>query len=283
MKALALGLALLLAACGAPRSGRLPLGPDQLEYEWAGQGEPLVLIGGGGLDRRQWEAVAAELARDHRVLTYDLRGWGASAPASAEHAHHEDLLALLEHLEWKRVDVLGLSFGGLVAVDLALAAPERVRSLVLVGPALSGYPFSASFYERHGAAHAVRLAQGLPAMVEHMLADGHFLPGAAADPALAERYRALALANAQVHAIDPSLVRFLDPPAYGRLGELRAPVRVLVPELDEPELFELAQSLVEAAPDARAERLPGVGHMAHLEDPQALAERVRALLLEAGR
>jgi pimeloyl-ACP methyl ester carboxylesterase len=113
----------------------LPTGVD-LYYEEDGSGEPLLLIMGTAADHRPW-AAQVEAFRDHyRVITYDARGTGRSThPADPEsysmRALADDAAALLEHLRVDAAHVSGLSLGSATAQELAVAHPERVRTLQL--------------------------------------------------------------------------------------------------------------------------------------------------------
>lgn len=117
-----------------------------LYFEMAGEGEPVVFIHGLGLDTRDWNYQFTELAKNHQVVRYDMRGFGKSdMPTDQPYAHADDLKALLEFLGIESAHVFGHSFGGEIAINFALAYPEMVRSLVLIEPDIQG-------------------AQGLPAL-----------------------------------------------------------------------------------------------------------------------
>src|SRR5882757_677517 len=139
------------------RSGTLPLPGGHLVWELAGAGPPVVLIHGFSLDRRMWDAVVPLLATNFTVIRYDLRGFGESSPMDLHFAysHAEDLAALLDHLEVAQAGVVGFSFGGQVALTMAITAPERVRRLVLVDALLEGVPWDE---ETNDASHAVTAA-----------------------------------------------------------------------------------------------------------------------------
>lgn len=123
---------------GAAGAGDLTLDGAPLHYEIAGSGPPLLLLNGIGLDLSAWAPLVQGLGGERRLMLLETRGSGRSGPppepcTTARLA--ADALALLDHLSLDKVDVLGYSLGGLVAQELALLAPERVRSLVLASTA----------------------------------------------------------------------------------------------------------------------------------------------------
>lgn len=109
-----------------------------LHYEIVGSGPPLLLLNGIGLDLSAWAPLVQALCGERRLVLLETRGSGLSGPppepcTTARFA--ADALALLDHLSLDSVDVLGYSLGGLVAQELAILAPDRVRSLVLAATA----------------------------------------------------------------------------------------------------------------------------------------------------
>ncbi len=105
-----------------------------LHYETRGTGSPLLLLNGLGLDLSAWGPHVDALSRRHRVVLLDARGAGGSEspePPYSTAQLAEDAISLLEELALGPVHVTGLSLGGLVAQELALLAPDRVKSLVL--------------------------------------------------------------------------------------------------------------------------------------------------------
>ncbi|MGE7052772.1 alpha/beta fold hydrolase, partial [Paenibacillus glucanolyticus] len=111
-----------------------------LHYEVYGNGKPVVLIHSGGADMRDWSSVVPLLSEDFHVISFDGRGAGRS-PSPIEPANYvQDLLSLLDHLNIPQAAVVGHSMGGQIATEFAIQYPERVSELILIAPALSGFP-----------------------------------------------------------------------------------------------------------------------------------------------
>ena len=115
-------------------------GSSLVGERWAGGAPVVVLLHPGVADRRCWTAVAEGLAGAVTVVTYDRRGFGQSPPAEGAFSHVDDLLAVLDGVAAESAWLVGNSIGGGLALDTALAAPERVAGLVLIAPAVSGAP-----------------------------------------------------------------------------------------------------------------------------------------------
>src|SRR6185436_3073968 len=93
-------------------TGYAPSNGTSLYYEVSGEGEAVVLLHGFSLDHRMWAPQVDALAGRYRVVRYDLRGFGRSAPSPERFTHADDLLALLDHLHIDRAALVGLSMGG---------------------------------------------------------------------------------------------------------------------------------------------------------------------------
>src|SRR5947209_274318 len=104
----------------------------QLRYEVRGEGYPLVLLHGGLADMRMWDEHMEPLSRRYRVIRFDMRGFGESVMPPGPFAFHEDVAGLLHALGITRAFILGLSFGGKIALDFTLEYPELVHALILV-------------------------------------------------------------------------------------------------------------------------------------------------------
>lgn len=133
---------LIWLSAAALMSAYVPLPEGRLWFDERGKGPVVVLIHGGNMDSRMWDDQMAPFARSFRTIRYDVRPYGRSSTPTRLSYAHEDLRALLDHLKIDRAHLVGLSLGGRIAIDFALAYPERVDRLVLAGPGLSGFQFS---------------------------------------------------------------------------------------------------------------------------------------------
>jgi len=262
-------------AAKVPVTGFVPMPGGRLFYEEQGSGPPVVLIHGGMLDHRMWDPQVEALSRRHRVIRYDVAAHGRSPVPDSPWKNFEHLGLLLQALNVQRADLVGLSLGGRIAVDFAIAYPERVRSLILLDPGLPGFPFTmrdcgASSAERYRAKQAGDAAKVADLFLRSWLAGPHRTPAQVAPAVWAQ-----ALEMAVPNALGMAEGAELEPPAVGRLGEIRAPVLLIEGELDCEDIHLITALIERRVPGARRAVLPGVAHMPNLERP---AEVNRLLL-----
>ena len=134
-------LFVLFAMCvsvQANHTGYAQVNGTKLYYETAGKGPWVVLIHGGLVDSRLWDDQFYRFAKHFSVLRYDLRGYGKSQFPTSEFSHVDDLYALVQLLKIKKASLVGLSVGGNIAMEFALAHPEMTEKLVLVASSLRG-------------------------------------------------------------------------------------------------------------------------------------------------
>lgn len=138
-----------------------------LEYHEQGKGEPLVLLHGLGCSARDWTLQMPALSKKYRVIAPSLRGFGNSEKPNGPMTimkYADDVVNLLDALGITRAHVLGHSMGGAVALQLAVAHPERLNSLIVINAQAS---FALKDWRRY-LVILVRLLAGGPAGMERL-------------------------------------------------------------------------------------------------------------------
>ena len=267
----------------APAPFAVTRGATRIVGERWGEAETcVVLLHAGVADRRSWRRVAADLADRFQVVAYDLRGFGESEPGNGEFSHLEDLAAVLNHLGPVPVCLVGSSLGGGVALDLALRSPERVASLVLFAPAISGSPepeldpATNRFDELLGqAARSGDLAETIRLSLWLWL-DGPREPeGRVPEPA--RRLARDMIGDIERHGLSEGRgASGLD--TWSRLEEIPVPALVACGDRDVPFLIDRSQELASRLPQASHMLIPGTAHLPYRERPDLVADVVRGFL-----
>lgn len=251
----------------------------QIYCETAGDGPALVFIHPGFADSRAWDGQWAALAEQHRVIRYDQRGFGRSAPASGPVDRRAELAAVLDGLDVGGATLVGCSQGGEIALDFALERPERVAALALVSTVPGGFELQgeppAALLELFAALGQGELEQAVALQVRVWL-DGESRQADALPAALREQVAAMGRAGLAGGGFGQEEARPLQPPALGRLGEPRAPALIVAGGLDHPEVLRAGAALAAGIPGARKLIMAGCAHLPMLEQP----ERFNQALLE---
>jgi 3-oxoadipate enol-lactonase len=247
-----------------------------LPHDEAGSGPAVVLLHAGIADRTMWSELLPEVAAaGFRVVAVDLPGFGEAAVAPGEQAPWADVLATMDALRIDRATLVGNSFGGAVALRVAVVAPERVAALVLVSapaPALEpSAELEAAWSEEEAALERGDVEGAVRAVV-----DAWTQPGAPAD--LRDRVADMQRRAFELQAAAGDVAEAPDPldEDPGALARLGMPALVMSGEADMRDFRTGAEALARALPDARLASIEGAGHLAPLEAP----ERFRALLLD---
>lgn len=248
--------------------------------------DSVVFLHAGVADRRMWRAQLAALAagdRRYRGVAYDRRGFGDSLHADDRYTQVDDLWHVVRAAtSGAPVVLVGCSQGGRIAIDAALANPDRVRALVLVAPAISGAPESDEYppairdwIARVEAAEAAADIDAINALEAHAWLDGPLaregrVGGAVRDLFLAMNEIALR-AEVRGEALPP-------PPAYDRVEDIRVPTLVVWGDLDFPDLARRCEGLARRIPGAQALLLRDAAHLPNLEHPDAFNRALLAFL-----
>ena len=259
--------------------GFAPVGGTRLFYEVKGTGSPVVLIHGGQMDCRMWDDQFAALAENFRVIRYDVRGYGGSFQPDVLYSDADDLAGLLDYLKVKRAHIVGLSLGGRIAIDLAVAHPTRVSSLLLAGAGLSGYEPPNAMETDLRMWNIIKAArdEGPDTATELWLKDPFMAP-AMEQARLAPRLRKVARENAHCWLQNPVLQRSAKPAAASRLGDIKVPTLLVIGDRDVPQIKATGETLEKGISGSKKVVIEGAGHMVNMEKPDKFNDVVLTFL-----
>jgi pimeloyl-ACP methyl ester carboxylesterase len=256
------------------------VGEIELDCERAGSGPPLLLIMGLSGSALHWgEPFLDALRPDFEVIAYDHRGVGASSPLAGHLTIGElaeDAARLLDVLEIESTHVLGISMGGMVAQELALANPERLRTLTLgctsCGGALGVHPAPEVTESLAEGVISGSRERAIRASWEVNVS-----PSFAADPDAWARFLEIGLRRpVAIPVIMEQMRAILGHDTCARLPSIAPPTLVVHGTLDRMLPVQNGRLIAELIPAAGLEILEGIGHLFFWEEPERSAELVRA-------
>lgn len=255
----------------SPPSRYVCLPAVRIHYRVLGAGEPLVLLHGLGSAGSDWFPVTPGLAPYYRLILVDLRGHGQSSLARdySIAAMAGDVEAVLDAEGIGRAHVLGLSLGGCVALQLAIAAPARVKRLVLVN----------TFARlRHEGLWRRRLARVRYAALGTMDDLARLVAGSLFGDPAAQALAFDRLRRNDLGAIRRCMMAVARFDVRGELSRVVAPTLVLIGDRDRTVPRRCADELMTGIPQARLQVIPDAGHALPHEQPAAFAQAVLAFL-----
>lgn len=241
----------------------------------------MVLVHAGIADSRMWDPQWEAWAARYRVVRYAQRGFGRSTIEAGAYSHGADLVAVLDGLGLERATLVGCSLGGRIALEVAIARPERVTALVLVDAAIPGVDWSqevADFGDAEDAAHEAGDLDAATDVNVRFWVDGPGRTPDAVAPALREQVRTMQRRAFELQAgLDDEEEALVDD-VGGRLGELRGPALVLVGAEDVADFHAIADRLAATIPGAERATVAGAAHLPSAERPEAFAAVVEPFL-----
>lgn len=247
-----------------------------LHYLQQGAGDAVLLLHGLGSCAEHWSTQLLALSQHYRVIAADFRGHGQSSPSKHPFTMQQlaaDMLALLEHLDISRCQVVGFSLGGMVAFELALLAPQRIQSLVIInsGPQVAAHGWRLQLQLRFRLA-VIRLlgmrklgqiigAKLFPETQQHHLIE-LFAQQMAVTDERSYRHTLNAIANFSVQS---------------QLARLALPILVIAADQDYSPVASKA-AYVSLLPDAELIVIPNSRHATPLDQPAALNQQLLTFL-----
>jgi 3-oxoadipate enol-lactonase len=260
-------------------SGLLETNGARIAYDVEGNGEPVVLIHAGIANRSQWDAQVEALKDAYRVIRYDTRGFGETETDAVAFSNRADIAALLDHLGERSAHVVGMSRSGSIALDFSIEFPERVRSLVVAAGGVSGFSSNGTPDETFAESERMWEAKDWERLADweaDFWVDGPGQRRGRADAAIRAKVHDWILTNYRAEKEEGQPI-VLDPPANERLGELRAPLLVMLGTLDETGTSDAMRHLAASVPGARLEEFESA-HMINLEQPERFNRVLREFL-----
>lgn len=251
--------------------------PAPLGYDASGSGQPLVLVHGFPLDRTMWTGQLEGLADTRQVIAVDLPGRGRSASISPDGLSIDDyadsVAATIDSLGLGAVDLAGLSMGGYVVFSLLRRHPTKVRSLLLIDTK-AGDDTPEAKEGREKTAALVR-EQGTAALLDSLFLK---LFSPATPDSIRDSVR-LMFENTPSETAAADLLAMRDRiDSTPELATISIPTLVIHGEDDALMPVDIGSALAEAIPAATFVAVPSAGHMAPLENPEAVNAAIRDFL-----
>ncbi len=232
-----------------------------------------------------WAREQRTFSNEHRVVRFDLRGYGGSSPATQPFSYVRDVRSLVDHLRLDRPMLVGASMGGAFAINYALEHPNDLRGLLLVAPGISGgfeppfEPAEQAAFEadekQSGAIAGAWARHDLTAAIEGVRS----LWCPALEGEALRLFRTMVTENAEEVLGDRSALHAeRSPPAAARLSSIRVPTTVLVGDRDNPASAYFARRIAKGIPGAKLVEVSGADHLLNLGRPDAFDAGLRSVL-----
>lgn len=273
-------LCLPVLSCAAS-SGQIYVGRLSVHYELQGRGPMVMMLHGGYLDMHSWDREATTLAKNHTVLRIDEPGHGKTLGSDTTILIAEVLSRVLDSLHIRKTSLIGLSLGGVCALEFALAHPERVDKLVLVSSGLSGWDkalkldkLSEHLFTISDSTFLSKDQKRIAEMFTHLWCDGPYRQPYEVKPSVRNYVSRTVTEN--VNQTDRSWPVFDPKKEALRVKNLNCPTLILVGDKDVPLIRAQGRYLKTQIKGAKLVIIKNSAHMINLEQP----ERFQRLLTD---
>ena len=252
-----------------------------LYYRDDGEGLPVLFIQGLGVDHRGWSAVTRPLSRRFRCISFDNRDVGRSSQVDAPYDvldMADDALALLDALDIPRADLVGTSMGGVIAQEIAIRHPARVRKLALVTTYTSGDPRGSAIFESQAMLRRTLSKEDYCRATfwsvyshEDYRRDDGFIETMIARTAGNDLWQPQEAYERHVRAVTSANTE-------GRLRAIAAPTLILAGAEDILTPMRFSQTLAREIPENRLNIVEGAGHGMIWSDPDVVVDAIDGFL-----
>jgi len=236
---------------------------------------PIIFLHGVGSDKSVWRPQLDHFAKSRHAIAFDYPGYGTSDPADSE-ADHDDfaaaILAAMDALGVGQAHICGLSLGGVVAIALHHAAPDRCASLI-IADSFATHPDGRGIFNRSAkASRAMTMRELAEDRVEMLLAPN------AADALRDEVVATMAAISPDAYRVGARAVWLAD--QRERLAAITVPTLVIVGQEDRITPPMLSRDLVSRIAGARLIEIAGAGHLTNIERPSAFNAAIDQFLAD---
>jgi 3-oxoadipate enol-lactonase len=244
--------------------------PGNLAYqEWgSSNGAPLVFIHGFPFDHRMWRSQIEFFKQNYRVITYDIRGFGASEPGDGQYSLEifvDDFLALLDHLKVEKATVVGFSMGGYIALRAIERNPNRFARLVLADTQ-SGSDSDAAKVKRTDTLKTIKL-KGISTFAGQFLKSALFSKTTDTNPALVSSLSEWIQSQSTIGVSGGVLGLMSRTDTTEALSKIKIPTQIMVGENDGITPVQIAKAMQETISGSILKVISLSGHMTPLENP----------------
>lgn len=253
-------------------SGFLKIGKAEIYYERSGSGTPLIMIHAGVADSRQWNNEFLKFSENFQTIRYDMRGYGKSEPVDSAFSYLGDLAALIDALPIDPPFILmGCSMGGGISMDYALAYPEKVMALIMVGSGPSWLELDVKDPDKISEAVKAYEDGNLDLVAE--LETQIWFDGMDRTPDQVNMKMRQLVYEMNRTAIGHEVKQLgqrqpdTDKPAFNRLDEINIPLLIIVGSQDLPYFLAAADYMTERIDTAQIQIINDAAHLSNMDQP----------------
>ena len=249
----------------------------KLYFEVVGHGEPIIFVHGNFGDVRHWDLQMEAFSEKYKVIRYDVRGYGKSDVPDPETSYRDcdDLNALMEFLKIEKAHICGLSMGSGIAIDFALAYPNKCLSLIPIGPWPNGWGggrfttvATDSMFTIFGTVFSLISSEGPKAATDYWWSGDHEIKTTVVRNSTLDSLKKIGYEYSWWGFLNSSKRAWHSPPAVVELEKIKMPTLIVTSEHDIQACKEAAELMQSKMPNSRLVSIQDAGHCMNMDNPE---------------